>query len=62
MLLYIMLHIMLLAALSNAVFLHNAFFPLNFVNAFVFNAFCCLGLLTHTLFISCINLHHAKCI
>ena len=50
MLLYIMLYIMLaylmlLAALSNAVCLHNAFFlPLIFANAFCFMP--CLGSLT----------------
>ena len=43
MLLYIMLYIMLaysmlLAALSNAVCLHNAFFPLISANAFCFHA------------------------
>ena len=39
MLLYIMLaYLMLLAALFNAVCLHNAFFPLIFTNAFRFHA------------------------
>ena len=50
MLLYIMLYIMLanlmlFAALSNAVCLHNSYFlPLTFANGFVF--MLCLGLLT----------------
>ena len=70
MLLYIMLYIvlaylmqyivlaclMLFAALSNAVCLYNAsFLPMISAIAFYF------GLLTHSLFISCINLHHAQC-
>ena len=58
MLLYIMLFIMLFAALYNAVCLYYAFFlfwPLIFIFMF------CLGLLSHSLFISCINLHHAQC-
>ena len=65
MLLYIMLYIMLaylmlLAALSNAVCLHNAsFFHLFLQILFVF--MLCLGLLSHSLFISCVNLHHAQC-
>ena len=69
MLLYIMLcimlaYLMLFAALSNVVCLHNAFFffifiPLIFANAFVH--MLCLGLLTHSLFISCITMHHAQC-
>ena len=65
MLLYIILYIMLaylmqLAALSNAVSLHNAFFPLIFANAFCFMLY--LRLLTHSLFISNNILHHAQCI
>ena len=61
MLLYIMLYIvlaylMLFAALSNAVCLYNAFFQI--ISAI---AFCFHVLLTHSLFISCINLHHALC-
>ena len=67
MLLYIMLHIMLAylklsAALSNAVCLYNAFFLfllLTFANAFCF--MLCLGLLTHSFFISSMILHHAQC-
>ena len=66
MLLYIMLYIvlaylMLLAALSNAVCLYNAsFFAIDFCKCFfVFMLY--LGLLTHSLFISCFNLHHAQC-
>ena len=59
--LYIVLaYLMLFAALSNAVCLYNAsFLPLISANAFIF--MFCLGLLTHGLFISCINLHHAQC-
>ena len=68
MLLYIMLYVMLaylmlLAALSNAVCLYNAFFffflPLIFANAFCF--MLCLGLLTHSLFILSMILHYAQC-
>ena len=59
MLLYIMLYIvlaylMLFAALSNAVCL-----PMISAIAFYFQVL--FGLLTHSLFISCINLHHAQC-
>ena len=59
--LYVMLaYLMLLAALSNAVCLHNAFFLLLiFANAFCF--MLCLGLLTHSLFISSMIFHHAQC-
>ena len=65
MLLYIMLYIvlaylMLLAALTNAVCLHNAFFLFFFCHSFL--QMLCLGLLTHGLFISSIILHHAQCI
>ena len=63
---YIMLHIMLaylmlLAALSNAVCLHGAFlfcFAIDFCKCFFF--MLCLGLLTHSLFISSIILHPAQ--
>ena len=67
MLLYIMLYIvlaylMLFAALTNAVCLNNAsFLPMISAIAFYFHVFFCLGLLIHSLFISCINLHHAQC-
>ena len=59
MLLYIMLaYLMLLAALSNTVCLYDAYFlPLIFVFVFMLR----LGLLTHSLFISNIILHHAQC-
>ena len=59
--LYIMLaYLMLFAALFNAVCLHNAFFLLLiFANALCFHT--CLGLLTHSLFISSMILHHAQC-
>ena len=65
MLLYIMLcvmlaSLMLFAALSNAVCLYNAFFLLIFANAFCF--MLCLGLLTHSLFISIMIFHHAQCL
>ena len=65
MLLYIMLcimlaNLMLLAALSYAVCLHNAsFFHLFLQMLFVF--MLCLGLLSHSVFISCVYLHHAQC-
>ena len=65
MLLYIMLYtmlayLMLLATLSNAVCLYNAlFFHLFLQMLFVF--MLCLGLLSHSLFVSCVNLHHAQC-
>ena len=59
--LYIVLaYLMLFAALSNAVCLHNASF-LPIISAIFFLFRFCLGLLTHSLFISCINLHHAMC-
>ena len=68
---YIMLaYLMLFAALSNAVCLYNTFFCHRFSEMLsVFTL--CLGLLTHSLFISCmtgiiiifiIKLHHAQCI
>ena len=67
MLMYIMLYIvlaylMLFAAFSNAVCLYNAsflFLLLIFANAFRF--ILCLGLLTHSLFISSMIFHHAQC-
>ena len=65
MLAYLMLYIvlaylMLFSALSNAVCLYNAsFLPMISAIAFCFHVY--LGLLTHSLFISCINLHHAQC-
>ena len=59
--LYIVLaYLMLFAALSNAVCLYNASF-LPMISAIAFIFMFCLGLLTHSLFISCINLHHAQC-
>ena len=58
--LYIVLaYLMLFAALSNAVCLHNAFSFSFFANAFCF--MLCLGLLTHSLFISSIIFYHAQC-
>ena len=55
--LYIVLaYLMLFAALSNA---NASFLPMISANVFIF--MFCLGLLTHSLFISCINLHHAQC-
>ena len=65
MLLYIMLYIvlaylMLFAALSNALYVYNAsFLPIISANTFYFHLLSCL--LTHCLFISCIDLHHAQC-
>ena len=66
MLFYIMLYtvlayLMLLAALSNSVCLYNASF-LPMISAIAFYFHVILGLLTHSLFISCINLHHAQCV
>ena len=68
MLLYIMLYIMpvylmIFTAFSNAICLHNTFFS-PFCHSFlqmlfVFMLF--LSLLTHSLFISSIILHHAQC-
>ena len=59
--LYIILaYLMLFAALSNAVCLHNAsFLPIIYAIAFYFHVLS--WLLTHSLFISCINLHHEMC-
>ena len=57
MLLYIMLaYLVLFAALSNAVCL---FCFLIFANAFCF--MLCLGLLRHSLFMSSMIFHHARC-
>ena len=66
MLLYMMLHIMLayvmlLAALSNAVCLHNAFCFFFFLLLIFANAFCFLGLLTHNLLVSSTSFYHAQC-
>ena len=59
--LYIVLaYVMLFAALSNAVCLYNvSFLPMISANAFYFNVLS--WSITHSLFISCINLHHAQC-
>ena len=55
MLLYIMLaYLMLFVCIMLPFFL-----PFISANAFFF--MLCLGLLTHSLFISCVNLHHAQC-
>ena len=56
---YLMLYIvhaflMLFAALSNAVCLYDAFF-LPTISAYAFIFMFCLGSLTHSLFISCVN-------
>ena len=66
--LYIVLaYLMLFAALSNAVCLNNTYFlPMISAIAFYFHVFLfffllCLGLLTHSLYTSCINLHNAQC-
>ena len=66
MLLYIMLHIMLayimlFAALSNAVCLYNGSFFFHLFLQMLFVFMLCLSLLSHNLFISCVNLHHAQC-
>ena len=64
MLLYIMLaYLMLLAALCNAVCLYNAFFiflAIDFCKCF-FVIMLCLGLWTHSLYISSMIFHHAQC-
>ena len=66
MMLHIMLNVMLaylmlLAALSNAISLCNAFFslPLIFANAFCF--MLCLRLMTHSLLILSMIFHNAQC-
>ena len=61
---YLMLQIVLaylklFVALSSAVCLHNASF-LPMISAFAFFFMFSLGLFTHSLFISCIDLHHAQ--
>ena len=66
MLLYIMLYIvfaylMLFAALTNAVCLYNASFFAIEILQMLFIFMLCLCLLTHSLFISFFNLHHAQC-
>ena len=53
-------YLMLLAALSNAVCLYNASF-LPMISAIAFYFMFCLGFFKHSLFISCISLHHAQC-
>ena len=62
---YIMLaYLMVLAALSNAVCLCNAFLFFFFLYCFwqmLFAFVLCLGLLTHSLFISSTIFHHAQC-
>ena len=56
----VLAYLMLFAALSNAVCLYNAsFLPMIYEIPFIF--MFCHGLLTHSLFISCINLHHSQC-
>ena len=58
MLCIVLAYLMLFAALSNAVCLYDAsFFHLFLQILFVF--MLCLGLLSHSLFISCVNLHSA---
>ena len=59
--LYIVLaYLMLFAALSNAVCLHNAsFFAIDLCKCFLF--YVLSWLIDTYLFISCINLHHAQC-
>ena len=60
MLLYIMrAYLMLFATLSNAVCFYDAFFNRFLQMLFVF--MLCLGLLTHSLSISNMILHHAHC-
>ena len=60
MLLYIMLvYLMLFAALFNVVCLYNAFFC-HFLLEMLFVFLLCLELLTHSLFVSNIILHHTQ--
>ena len=51
---------MLFAALFNAVCLYNAYFC-HWLLQMLFVIMLCLGLLTHSLFISSIILHRAQC-
>ena len=58
--LYIMLaYSMLLTALSNTVCLHNASLFLLLISQMLFVFMFCLGLLTHSFFISRMFFHHA---
>ena len=59
--LYIVLaYLMLFAALSNAVCLYNAsFLPMIYFYLFLFS--CLSWFIDTSLFVSCINLHHAQC-
>ena len=60
--LYIILaYLMLFAALSNPVCLHNAFFFCHLLLQMLFVFMLCLGLVTHSLFILCVNWHHVQC-
>ena len=52
-------YLMLFAALSIAACLYSAFLLLIFASSFCFMP--CLGLLTHSLFISSMIFHHAQC-
>ena len=66
MLLYIVLYIvhaylMLFAALSNAVCFYYVFFFCYLFLQMLFVLIICLGLLTHSLFISSMIFHHAQC-
>ena len=56
-------YLMLFAALCNAVCLYNAFFFffLLLILQMLFVFMLCLGLLTHSLFISSMIFHHAQC-
>ena len=60
--LYVMLaYLMLFAALSNAVCLYNACFFCYWFLKMLFDFMLCLGLLTHSLFVSSMIFHHAQC-
>ena len=64
MLLYIMLYIMLaylmlFAALSNSVFLYNAFFVIDICKCLLFS--CLVLVYRHSLLISSMIFHHAQC-
>ena len=54
-------YLMLFDALYNAVCLHNAFLSFYLFLQMLFVFMLCLGLLTHSLFISSMILQHAQC-
>ena len=56
----VLAYLMLFASISNAVCLYNAS-CLPMISAIAFYFHVLSGLLAHSLFISCINVHHALC-